>query len=137
MNKNVANWIYYQPINWKTNQNRGDTFNQLTFTAYDYINGELVRRANVPPLELRQLFYNIETGRLIHACTRRYYEYIRAGWEIEDDYYLVLPYRSIEYLTQDDQRARNITPNLQNPSNYDNIMAVHRERLANLNITLC
>ena len=115
----------------------GDTFNRLTFTAYDYINGELVRRANIPPPEPREFFYNIETGRLIYACTRRYYEYIRAGWEIENDYYLIPPHRSIEYLTQVAQHARNITPNLQNPSNYDTMMAVHRERLANLNMTLC
>ena len=114
-----------------------DTFNRLTFTAYNYINRELVRKANVPPSELQQFFYNIETDRLIYACTRRYYEYIRAEWEIEADYYLIPPYRSIEYLTQVVQRARNITPNLQNPSNYDTMMAVHRERLANLNMTLC
>ena len=53
------------PLTGRRIKIRGDTFTQLTFTAYDYINGELVCRANVYLPEPRQFFYNIETGRLI------------------------------------------------------------------------
>ena len=43
----------------------GSTFNQLIYDAYDYINGELIRRTTAPPLAARQYFYNTETDRLI------------------------------------------------------------------------
>ena len=39
------------------------TFNRLTFDAYDYINGELVRKESALPIPSRDYYYNILTGK--------------------------------------------------------------------------
>jgi hypothetical protein len=125
----------------------GVTFNRLTFESHDFINGELVRRETAPPPAPRIYYYNTVTERLIRYGTRTYFELIRAGWEIEEDYYLMPPSGSllrhevdetlamIQNVGQEIAQRRN-AQNLPLP-NYENIMAVHGERLANLNITLC
>jgi len=99
----------------------GNVFNQLVFDAYDFINGELVRRESAPPIPSRQYYYNTITSRRILAGSRRYHELIDANWDIVDDYYLVPP------------QAIPIS----RPTTYEQIMATHRDTLANLNITLC
>ena len=88
----------------------GDVFNQLTFTAYDFINEELIRRASAPPIPLRQYFLNTETGRTILVCSRHYRELISAGWDIEDDYYLIPSYRSAETMARINQEAECMCP---------------------------
>jgi len=113
----------------------GDVFNQLTFTAYDFINEELIRRASAPPIPPRQYFLNTETGCTILACSRRYRELISAGWDIEDDYYLIPPYRFAKTMARINQEAERMRPPML--PTYENIMAEHGERLANLNISLC
>ena len=118
----------------------GSTFNQLIYDAYDYINGELIRRTTAPPLAPRQYFYNTETDRLICWGSRRYYELIRAGWDIEDDYYLIPPWRSIETLAiiRISEAERRLFANQQNsPLSYEQIMDKYRDRLVDLNISLC
>src|SRR5271170_4137710 len=99
----------------------GDVFNQLTFTAYDFINEELIRRASAPPIPLRQYFLNTETGRTILAGSRRYHELISTGWDIEDDYYLIPPHRSAETMALINQKAERM--GLPMPLTYKNIMA--------------
>ena len=108
-------------------QIRGNVFCQLIYSYYDFINNTLVRRADAPPLPPRQYFYNTITNRRILAGSRRYHEYLDMGWEIEDDYYLVPP----------DIISENLTTVQENPPNYERIMATYREKLTNLNITLC
>jgi len=128
----------------------GDTYNRLIITSYDHINGELVRRESAPPPALRQYYLNTVTGRSILAGSRRYHELIRAGWEIEDDYYLVPPGEShafqdamaqtiatVQEAGQEIAQRRTRRNTRQEPATFENIMAVHGERLANLNITLC
>jgi hypothetical protein len=125
----------------------GVTFNQLIFTTYDFINGELVRRATAPLPTPRQYYYNVETNRLIYGGSRRYYQYIRAGWDIEYDYYLIPPhaqlhhYQNIEqevarHIRNAEQAEENETPT-PNPTNYEEIMATHRDGMVALGITLC
>lgn len=128
----------------------GVTFNRLVFEAYDFINGELVRRETAPPPPPRIHYYNVLTDRLVRYGTRTYFRLIRAGWEIEDDYYLLPPSGSLfRYEIEQDlamvqdagqefaQRRRNAQQSNTPLPNYENIMAVHGERLAGLNITLC
>src|ERR1044072_608902 len=132
----------------------GVTFNNLTFTTYDFINGELVRRENAPPPSPRIHYYNTVTERLIRYGTRTYFDLIRAGWEILDDYYLIPPdwsrltredYEQIIATIQDagreleERRRQPLAQRTtrQEPATFEDIMAVHGERLANLNITLC
>jgi hypothetical protein len=102
----------------------GIVFNQLVFDAYDFINGELVRRGSAPPIPPRQYYYNTVTSRRILAGSRRYHELINANWEIEEDYYLIPPSHQevIQHIPE---------------TTYEQIMATHRDTLANLNITLC
>src|SRR5918912_2351011 len=102
----------------------GNVFNQLVFDAYDFINGELVRRESAPPIPPRQYYYNTVTSRRILAGSRRYHELINANWEIEEDYYLIPPSHQevIQHIPE---------------TTYEQIMATHRDTLANLNITLC
>jgi hypothetical protein len=118
----------------------GSVYNQLLFDAYDHINGELVRRENAPHSAPRKSYLNTETNRLIYGRSRRYYELIRDGWDIEEDYYLIPPWRSVEtqaILTDAERRfARRLDTN-QPPASYEQIMDAHRDTLANLNITLC
>jgi hypothetical protein len=120
----------------------GNTFNQLTWDRYDYINGELVRRETAPPSAPIRYFYNLMTNRRIRAGSRRYLEYIRAGWDIMDDYYLVPPVENVDInrlLATVQEAGQEITQRTQrnNPTTYEELMAVHGERLANLNISLC
>ena len=85
-------WTFVtNPLTGRIIQVGGTTFNWLIFDAYDYINGVLVRREGAPPIPPRDYYYNILTGRRILAGSRRYYKLIRADWDIEEDYYLILP----------------------------------------------
>ena len=121
----------------------GVTFNHLIFTGYDFINGELVRKVTAPPLTPRQYFLNTQTNRLIQAGSRRYHEMIRTGWDIVEDYYLIPLGESVaETITmvQDlgngiARRQRN--DNANRPPTYEEIMDRHRDRLTNLNVSLC
>jgi hypothetical protein len=108
------------------------TYCRLVIEAYDFINGHLIRRNTAPPLPTRPSYLNTETNRLITFGTRRYYQLLRAGWEIEEDYYLVPPERSVEYqaiLAQIENEATPLT--------YEQLIDRHKDRLAELNITLC
>ena len=89
----------------------GITYNWLIIDAYDYINGELIRRQSAPPIAPSQYYYNIHTNRLIRRGSRRYYEYIRAGWDIEEDYYLIPPWlsgREADTIINNINRRQNI-----------------------------
>jgi len=128
----------------------GITYNRLVIESYDFINGELVRRNTAPPPPSRRYFYNMTTGRSITYGSRRYNELIQAGWEVLDDCYLIPPdeirptredYEQIIATINDagrelEERRRQRTTR-QEPATFENIMAIHGERLANLNITLC
>ncbi|CAG8600513.1 10879_t:CDS:2, partial [Paraglomus occultum] len=85
------------------------------------------RRANAPPPEPRHYYFNAITHRRVTAGGRRYYELLNAGWDIENDYYLVPP----EVISGDSNEAQDPLPT------HERIMAIHGEKLANLNITLC
>lgn len=113
----------------------GATFQQLIFTNYDFINGELIRRATAPPPATRYYYYNTETGRLILAGSRRYRELINNGWDIDNDYYLIPP-----GVFPNNNETRNILHQRnqqQIPLNYDNIMIRYKDNLDNINISLC
>ena len=126
------------PLTGRTIQIGGSVYNQLLFEAYDHINGELVRRETAPRLAPRQYYLNTETNRLIYARSRRYFELIRAGWDIEEDYYLIPPWRSAETQAILLEAERRFTRQSNNTlASYEQIMNRHRETLANLNITLC
>ena len=88
----MARTFVTNPLTLRIIQVGGTTFNRLIFDAYDYINGVLVRREGAPPIPPRDYYYNILTGRRILAGSRRYYELIRANWDIEEDYYLIPPW---------------------------------------------
>ena len=121
----------------------GVTFNHLIFTSHDFINGELVRRATAPLPTPRQYFLNTQTNRLIQAGSRRYQEMIRGGWDIIEDYYLIPPGDLVAEtiaMVQDlgneiARRRRNVDAN--RPPTYEEIMDRHRDRLTDLNISLC
>ena len=125
----------------------GDTYNRLIISAYDHINGELVRRESAPPITPRQYYLNTLSNRLIRHGTRTFLELIRAGWEIEDDYYLLPPILVDETLAivreagleiaQRRERMERRERRPENPTTYEGLMAVHGETLANLNISLC
>lgn len=138
------------PLTGRTIRVGGDTFNRLTFSAYDYINGELIRRESAPPISPREYYYNVITGRRILACGRRYYELIRAGWDILEDYYLIPPYMDDEdaqLFINIDRRRRGLAPIdlavttddavLVAPMTYERIMDTHGDILRDLNISLC
>jgi len=122
----------------------GPTFCRLVFNTHDFINGELIRRETAPLLESRHYLYNIQTNRRIIEGSRRYHELITAGWTIEYNYYLTPPGEIVDIEALDRvilgiasisyNQRRNSQPI--NPT-YENIMAVHRERLISLNISLC
>ena len=127
------------PLTGRTIQVGGTTFNRLTFEAYDFINGELIRRESAPPIPPREYYYNILTGRRILYGSRRYYELIHAYWDIEEDYYLIPPWMELnvaEELMNGDRRRNRQQPN-NSPVTYEQIMATHRDTLAELNISLC
>jgi hypothetical protein len=128
------------PLTGRTIRIGGSVYNQLLFDAYDHINGELVRRGTAPQLTSRQYYLNTETNRLIYARSRRYFELMRAGWDIEEDYYLIPPWRSVEteaILAEAERRfTRQVNTN-QSLLSYEQIMETHRDRLVELNITLC
>ena len=116
----------------------GSIYNQLLFDAYDHINSELVRREMAPPPSPRQYYLNTETNRLIYACDRRYFELMRNGWDIEKDYYLIPPWRSVETQAILARAEREFTRRLSNntPLSYKQIMEMHKDRLIELNILL-
>ena len=116
-----ANRYVINPETGRQIRVEGVRFYQLIGERYDYFNGELVRRANAPPPGPRHYYFNTITHRRVTAGGRRYYELLNAGWDIENDYYLVPP----------SNEAQDPLPT------YERIMAIHREKLANLNITLC
>ena len=141
MNQNTV----INPLTGRTIRIGGDTYNRLIITAYDHINGELVRRETAPPPAPNIYYFNVSTHRSIMHGSRRYFELIRAGWEVEDGYYLIPPnalFRAeieqdlamVQEAGQQIMERRGIP---QNPVNYEGLMAVHGETLANLNITLC
>jgi hypothetical protein len=147
----MARTFVTNPLTLRIIQVGGITFNRLIFDAYDYINGVLVRREGASPIPPRDYYYNILTGRRILAGSRRYYELIRANWDIEEDYYLIPPWMednvAQEFITGD--RRQNLLQRSDNndnrqhlgyrpqPVTYEQIMATHRDTLANLNISLC
>jgi hypothetical protein len=149
LNKKFSNIVYYKmsrvrnavinPLTGRTIQIGGSVYNQLLFDAYDHINSELVRRETAPPPSPRQYYLNTETNQLIYACGRRYFELMRNGWEIEEDYYLIPPWRSVETQAILARAERKFTRRLSNntPLSYEQIMETHRDRLVELNITLC
>ena len=121
----------------------GVTFNHLIFTSHDFINGKLIRRATAPLPTPRQYFLNTQTNRLIQAGSRRYYEMIRTGWNIIEDYYLIPPGELVAEtiaMVQDlgneiAWRWRNVDVN--RPPTYEKIMDRHRDQLIDLNVSLC
>ena len=124
----------------------GATYNWLIIDAYDHINGELIRRQSAPPIAPSQYYYNIHTNRLIRRGSRWYYEYIRAGWDIEEDYYLIPPWlsgREADTIINNINRRQNVASQSQandyqsRPISYEQIMAEYGDRLADLNISLC
>jgi len=129
------------PLTGRTIRIGGSVYNQLLFEAYDHINGELVRRETVPPPTPRQYYLNTETNRLIYARSRRYFELMRAGWDIEEDYYLIPPWRSAEtqaiFRNSEEIQERQFARLNNTPPSYEQIMETHRDRLVELNITLC
>jgi hypothetical protein len=127
------------PLTGRTIQVGGTTFNRLTFEAYDYINGELIRRESAGPVPPREYYYNILTGRRILACSRRYYELIRANWDIEDDYYLIPPWIEVDVAQElmNGNRIQDLIQRERRPVTYEQIMDTHRDTLASLNISLC
>ena len=72
------------PLTRRAIQIGRDTYNRLIITAYDHINGELVRRESAPPLASNIYYFNVLTNRSIRHGSRRYNELMQAGWEIED-----------------------------------------------------
>lgn len=137
------------PLTGRTIQVGGAVFNQLVLGAYNFINGELVRREDAGPVPPREYYFNILTGRRILAGSRRYYELIRAHWDIEEDYYLIPPWIEVDVAQElmDTDRRRHInqrevgnsrqTQPSHSPITYEQIMAIHRDTLTNLNISLC
>ena len=132
-------WTFItNPLTGRIIQVGGITFNRLTFDAYDYINGELVRRESAPPIPPRDYYYNILTGRRILAGSRRYYEIIRANWDIEEDYYLIPSWMEDDVVQEfiNGDRGWDLLQR-ERPVTYEDIMDRHGNTLAELNITLC
>ena len=134
----MARTFVTNPLTLRIIQVGGTTFNRLIFDAYDYINGVLVRREGAPPIPPRDYYYNILTGRRILAGSRRYYELIRANWDIEEDYYLIPPWMEDDVAQEiiNGDRGRNL-PQRERPVTYEDIMDRYGNTLANLNISLC
>src|ERR1044072_2396969 len=134
----MARTFVTNPLTLRIIQVEGTTFNRLIFDAYDYINGELIRRESAPPIPPRDYYYNTLTSRRILAGSRRYYELIRANWDIEEDYYLIPPWMEDDVVQEfiNGNRRRNL-PQRERPVTYEDIMNRHENTLAELNITLC
>jgi hypothetical protein len=62
---------------------------------------------------------------------------MRAGWDIEEDYYLIPPWRSAETQAILAEAERQFARLNNTPPSYEQIMETHRDRLVELNITLC
>jgi hypothetical protein len=66
---------------------------------------------------------------------------MRLGWDIEEDYYLIPPWRSVETQAIIAQAERQITRQFDRSNNtplsYEQIIETHRPKLIELNITLC
>lgn len=135
----MARTFVINPLTGRTIQVGGVVFNRLVLGAYNFINGELVRREDAGPVPPREYYFNILTGRRILAGSRRYYELIRAQWDIEEDYYLIPPWIEVDVAQElmDNDRRRNLPQREELPVTYEQIMATHRDTLANLNISLC
>jgi hypothetical protein len=104
----------------------GVSYCQLLYEGYDFINGSLVRRESAPPLLPKIFVHNIVTDRSILVGGRQYNSYIRAGWRLDENESLLYPPDDTEI---DVPRV--------NPITYEDIMIVHREKLIELNLTLC
>lgn len=117
----------------------GTVFNQLVFEAYDFINGELVRRNSAPPIPPREYYYNVITRRQVLSGSKRYHELINDNWDIESDYYLIPPWININMMTDRHRRQPSDESHRQFNRNitYEQIMNRHRDTLNNLNIALC
>jgi hypothetical protein len=135
----MARTFVTNPLTGRLIQVGGATFNQLILNAYDFTNGELIRRESAGPIPPREYYYNILTGRRILYGSRRYFELIRAHWDIEEDYYLIPPWIEVDVAQElmHGDRRRNLTQRQVHPVTYEQIMDRHRDTLANLNITLC
>ncbi len=155
MTRNTNRSTVTNPLTGRLIQVGGNTFNQLTFDAYDYINRELVRRENAPPIPPRVYYYNIITRRRILHGSRRYRELMYADWEIEEQqdlHYLIPPWLpegdAQELINHWRENVELPEPDLppppihqvlpgHRPITYEELMAVHGEGLADLNISLC
>jgi hypothetical protein len=113
----------------------GACFCKLMYEGYDFINGSLVRRDTAPPLETRRFVHNVATDRSILVGGRQYNSYIRAGWLLDENESLLYPPEGTEINTNS-RASPGLVPR-NNPTTYEEIMAVHRENLTNLNLTLC
>lgn len=133
----TENRYIINPETGRTIRVGGATYCRLFTTSYDVINGELVRRDTAPPLVPRQHYFNVQTSRLIRWGSRRYYEYIRAGWEIEEDYYLVPPWMSIEWQAIMENNHSRRSHSRHSSISYEQIMATYGDRLVDLNVSLC
>ena len=120
-------------INPKTGRNiliGGARFCQLMYEGYDFINGILIRRETAPSPETRIFVHNVATDRSILVGGRQYKSYIRAGWILDEDESILYP--------PENTNAYNPGHVPQNtPTTYEDIMAIHRGRLMDLNINLC
>jgi len=110
----------------------GARFCQLIYEGYDFINGSLVRRETAPPPETRIFVHNVVTNRSILVGGRQYKSYIRAGWILGENESLLYPPEDTEI----DTNSPGLVPR-NTPITYEEIMAVHRGNLTNLNLTLC
>jgi hypothetical protein len=100
------------------------------YEGYDFINEILIRRKTAPSPEIRIFVHNVATDRSILVGRRQYKSYIRAGWRLDEDESILYP--------PENTNAYNPGHVPQNaPTTYEEIMAIHRERLMDLNITLC
>src|SRR5436190_12584702 len=153
MTRNTNRNTVTNPLTGRLIQVGGNTFNQLTFDAYDYINRELVRRENAPPIPPRVYYYNIITRRRILHGSRKYCELMDADWEIEEQQnlcYLIPPWLSdgdaqelINHWRENNGQPEPDLPPIRpalpsrRPTTYEELMAMHGETLANLNIGVC
>ena len=62
---------------------------------------------------------------------------IRAGWNIIEDYYLIPPGDLVAETIAMVQELGNQRTPLNHPLTYEDIMDRHRDRLIDLNISLC
>jgi hypothetical protein len=108
----------------------GTLFCKLLYDRYDFIQGEFVRRAWTPDI-VRRYVYNVVTHRRVLVDGRQYNTYIQNGWEVNNQNQIFPPDHLWELPQENARRENHILPT------YENLMAIHGERLANLNVTLC